>query len=268
MRVTALLYHDVVPDDRYDTSGFQSADADIYKLSCAEFRRHLDVLATQDRVKPRLIGGPGTAGTERCLLITFDDGGISAALHTAPMLEEYGWRAYFFMTTDYIGAPGFLGQKELRALSSSGHVIGSHSCSHPPRMAACSTAQLEREWKDSVRRLEDVLGVPVTTASVPAGSYSRRIACTAGEAGIRTLFTSEPVTRTQRVAGVTTIGRFSVQQGVSADWVARVVADERLPRFGRYVAWNGKKVLKAVGGPVWLSFRKSVFAARAKRRIV
>ena len=29
-----LLFHDVVPDDRWSESGFVSADADLYKLSC------------------------------------------------------------------------------------------------------------------------------------------------------------------------------------------------------------------------------------------
>ena len=266
MHVTALLYHDVVPGDRYEVSGFQSADANIYKFSAAEFARHLGAIARQSKSGPQLLDdstAPQT--TENVLAITFDDGGLGATLHTVPLLAEYGWPGYFFMTTDFIDTPGFMSGADLRAVHAAGHVIGSHSCSHPPRMAACTASQLEREWKDSVRRLEDILGAPVTTASIPGGYYSRKVALAAGLAGIETLFTSEPVTRLARVEGVTTVGRFSVQQGVSADWVERLIAGEQWPRLSRYVTWNGKKVLKAIGGPLWLQFRKRVLAARARR---
>ena len=41
MKTIALLYHDIVPGGDFTLSGFQSPDADIYKLDCEEFRRHL-----------------------------------------------------------------------------------------------------------------------------------------------------------------------------------------------------------------------------------
>ena len=264
MRTTVLLYHDVVPEARYEISGFQSADANIYKLSCAEFGHHLKVVNGQQKIKPQLLAeDKDTKESGRQLLITFDDGGVSAILHTAPMLEKHGWRGYFFITTDYIGAPGFLDEKQIRELRARGHVIGSHSCSHPPRMAACANAELDREWRDSVRRLQDILGEPVTTASIPGGYYSDAVARSAAAAGIRILFTSEPVTTTGLVNGCVTVGRFSVQQGVSAEWVSRVVADETLPRLGSYGLWNGKKLLKAIGGELWLTIRKTILARRA-----
>ena len=45
MRTIALLYHDVVPAGDYSLSGFQSADANIYKLDCDEFKNHLREIA-------------------------------------------------------------------------------------------------------------------------------------------------------------------------------------------------------------------------------
>ena len=51
------------------------------------------------------------------------------------MLERYGWPGYFFVATDWIGRPGFLNAAQFRELDSRGHVIGSHSCSYPERMA-------------------------------------------------------------------------------------------------------------------------------------
>jgi len=262
MRTTVLLYHDIVAAGGYAASGFQGADADIYKLDREEFRRHLDVIARHPGEKPEAISGAGWEGPGKRLLLTFDDGGASA-LPTAALLDEYGWPGYFFMTTGYIGAPGFLDASALRALARGGHVVGSHSCSHPLRMPACPAAQLDSEWRDSVRRLEDVLGEAVTTGSIPGGGYSRSVVRAAAAAGIRVLFTSEPVTRVRSVDGCLTIGRFAVQQGVPAAWVAAVVAGRVLPRARRYLAWNGKKLLKAAGGPVWLAARKAILARRA-----
>lgn len=265
IRALTLLYHDVVPDGRPDVSGFQSPDADIYKLSVEEFARQLDAIAAST-------GEPLVAATQlltpqslarRPVLITFDDGGASGSLHIADMLEARGWAGHFFITTDYIGAPGFMDEGALRELRRRGHVVGSHSASHPPRMSACSPAQLDREWTSSLRRLADILGAPVELASVPGGYYSREVGAAAARAGIRILFNSEPVTRVHRVDGCLVVGRFGVQQGVSASWTAAVVRGERMPRALRYLHWSTKKVLKRLGGDVWLRARRRLIAARA-----
>jgi len=264
MRTTALLYHDIVPQYHYELSGFQGSDADIYKLGTAEFRRHMQVIASHTELRPVAVTAAGFVEADRNLLLTFDDGGVSAIEQTASILGEYNWLGHFFVTTSRIGTPGFLDVIQVRALRDGGHVIGTHSVSHPMRMAACSAKQLDHEWQDSVRHLEDILGEPVTTGSIPGGYYSHAVASAAAEAGIRVLFTSEPLTRIGRVDGCQVIGRFSVQQGVSAQWVAAVVADRLLPRACRFLAWNGKKLLKVAGGSVYLTMRKAILSRKAK----
>ena len=88
-----LLFHDVVPDDRWSESGFVSADADLYKLSCDQFRRHLECLRRNMRgqftTAPQVLAGKVP---ESPSLLSFDDGGVSAATYIADMLEEFGWR--------------------------------------------------------------------------------------------------------------------------------------------------------------------------------
>jgi len=250
MKTTALLYHDVVPDQRFDLSGFQGPGPNLYKLEQTEFRRHLESIA---RVSAG--GRP---------LLTFDDGGSSAYSPVAGMLEEFGWTGHFFITTDRIGTRGFLNGAQLIALRKRGHIIGSHSCSHPARISGCTPEELNREWSESVRTLERLLGEPVTTASIPAGYYSRRVASAAARAGIRLLYTSEPVTSTHVVEGCTLAGRFTIQQGVSAGWAASVIAGEIRPRLQRYLFWNGKKLLlKGMAGPAWLSLRRRILGWKA-----
>ena len=263
MQTIALLYHDIVPTGEYSLSGFQSADANIYKLDCDEFKSHLGEIARFAKQQP----GDASNAIELAwarLLLTFDDGGVSAILYVAELLDAFGWRGHFFITTGKIGTPGFLDESQIRTLHSKGHVIGSHSCSHPARMSHCSPEQLDYEWKESTRVLARVLGAPVTTASVPGGFYSRRVATAAARSGIRMLFTSEPVASSHMVDDCVVLGRFSVQQGVPRGWVASLASGNVTPRFRQYLFWNFKKILKVVGGAVWLSMRRRILAQRAK----
>jgi peptidoglycan/xylan/chitin deacetylase (PgdA/CDA1 family) len=264
MHALTLLYHDVVPAGHPEVSGFQSPDADIYKLSVEEFGRHVAAIAASTDAPLATIASPSALeGARRPVLMTFDDGGASA-LHVADVLEARGWRGHFFITTDYIGTAGFMDARALRDLRRRGHVIGSHSVSHPARMSACPRVQLDHEWADSLRRLSDILGEAVDVASVPGGYYSRAVAASAARAGIRVLFNSEPVTRVHEVDGCLVVGRFGVQQGVPASWAAAVARGDRAPRLQRWVFWNGKKLLKRLGGEGWLRVRRRLIAARAR----
>src|SRR5437879_513325 len=115
------MYHDVVEDGNYASSGFPGEGADLYKLGRREFARHLEAIRA------------AIGSREVCL--TFDDGGVSAYERVAGMIEQFDWRGYFFVTTDWIGRPGFLNAAQICELDRRGHVMGSHSCSHPTRMA-------------------------------------------------------------------------------------------------------------------------------------
>jgi peptidoglycan/xylan/chitin deacetylase (PgdA/CDA1 family) len=264
MKATVLLFHDVVPSGRFDLSGFQSPDADIYKLDCSTFERHLAAIEECAPEPPRLVCEQQPT-TVRPLLLTFDDGGASASTFIAQMLESRSWLGHFLVTTNFIGTPGFLRASQIRELRSRGHLIGSHSCSHPMRMAACSAAQLDREWSESVARLQDILGSPIEVASIPGGYYGNSVAKAAAAAGIRRLFTSEPVTTIRAVDGCLIYGRFSVHQGVQPAWVGSVVAGDVLPRVQRLLFWNAKKILKRAGGAAWIDARRRIIAARSRR---
>jgi peptidoglycan/xylan/chitin deacetylase (PgdA/CDA1 family) len=254
---STLLYHDVVPLEEADSSGFAGGDATRYKLTPAEFRQHLDTLARSGLAAPVLApdlvrGAAGPGGW----LLTFDDGGRSAARPTAELLEERGWRGHFFVTTDYLGTPTFLSAEEARALHERGHVIGSHSCSHPPRMAKCSWEQLLDEWQRSRDVLGKVLGEPPITASIPGGYYSHAVARAAARAGYRVLFTSEPTTRPWTVEGCLVLGRYTVYRGQSPARAAALAQGKLFPRLQQALMWKLKKMAKALGGGLYLSVRK------------
>jgi hypothetical protein len=261
MQVYSLMYHDVVPPGELDSSGMRGRDADRYKLDQAEFRRHLDAIAAlgSRRVK---ICRENWQGTEPVFL-TFDDGGVSA-LWIADELESRGWRGHFFITTDWIGRPEFAGVADLRRIAAGGHVVGSHSCSHPMRMSALDENNMRREWRDSMAKLRDILGTAITVASVPGGHYSQRVGRTAAESGISTLFTSEPTAACHRIAGCIVLGRYFLQRGMGPEIARGFAGGPPGPRRKQALVWKARKAAKALGGEMYVRLRKSYLERRSK----
>jgi hypothetical protein len=255
MLTRTLLYHDVVEDGRWSSSGFGGGDAAIYKFSRPAFDAHLERL-TLIGEKPDLALGAHASGW----MLTFDDGGSSALDTIAPALERRGWRGHFFMTTGWLGAPGFLDAAGVRELAARGHIVGSHTADHPLAMSSLSPQALSDEWSRSVTTLGDVLGVAPVVASIPGGAYSAAVARTAAKAGIRVLFTSEPTSRPWRVDDVMCFGRFTLWRGMSPDAALEFAQGRGLGRYRQRLAWDSKKVLKRACGPVYRELRRRLLA--------
>lgn len=257
MRSITLLYHDVIEPGDFTASGFLTPGANRYKLEKDEFARQLKAIAASSPVRPStILDFPARqAPSSQPLLLTFDDGGASAFTLIAGALEEYGWRGHFFITTGAIGKPGFMTASQIRQLHERGHVIGSHSATHPLKMSACSAETLFDEWASSVSVLSDLLGERVTVASIPGGFYSRRAAEIAALCGIRVLFTSEPTRRVWRVSGCQVFGRFSLVHGSSPDFTAALAAGRAAPQIYQRLSWDAKKIAKAAGGGAYSRMR-------------
>jgi peptidoglycan/xylan/chitin deacetylase (PgdA/CDA1 family) len=259
MRALSLLYHDVITGE-FDASGFQGAGPARYKLLSKEFERHLEMLAAVRPEGPISVGElPSVPQSPLPVLLTFDDGGASAVL-AADMLESRGWRGHFLITVKPIGTPAFVGEGEIRELHRRGHTIGSHSFSHPDPMSRCDEETLTDEWSRSVRILEGIIGGPVTVASVPGGSYSRAVVRAAASAGIRALFTSEPVTTSHSVDGCVVLGRYTLRRGMPPQVVAALAAGNAAPLVFQFVSWNARKAAKALGGRHYLWLRRALLA--------
>ena len=246
-----LLFHDVYAIDPRE-SGFNSPAADRYKLTVKQFDQHLLNL-----VRMRQPALP--------FHLTFDDGGESYYTQIADRLEIMGWRGHCFVPTDLIGQPGFLTRSQIRELDRRGHSIGSHSASHPARISACAPGVILSEWTESLHVLQDILGKPIATASVPGGFYSNAVAEAAATAGIQTLFTSEPVTRTRDVLGCTVIGRFTIRQASAAQASARLIGAAPWPRWAAWASWNAKGAVKPILGPAYMRVADWLMAQKPAR---
>lgn len=258
-RSISLMYHDVVERTTHQASGFGSADAALYKLEPAAFDQHLAAIKAVVSERPTLVTDllANQAAAGRPWMMTFDDGGVSSYTPIADRLEVLGWRAHFFITTDYIDAPSFMNRAQIRDLHKRGHVIGSHSCSHPLRFAARPWDELKREWSESVAVLSELLGEPVQIASIPGGQYSHEVAKAAAAVGIKALFTSEPTTGCNVVDGCLVLGRYAIQRWMSPSIAAAMAGGQIAPRFKQWLWWETKKGIKAFGGSYYLKLRAS-----------
>jgi peptidoglycan/xylan/chitin deacetylase (PgdA/CDA1 family) len=230
MRHVSLLFHDVFVE-RAAESGFSSPAADRYKLPLEHFKAQIEAL-------PR-----GSAAR-----LTFDDGGISYYTIVADLLEAREWRGYCFVSTDFIGTRGFLDISQIRKLDARGHVIGTHSASHPGRFSGLTPDQMRREWSKSRQVLEDLLGHTVTVGSVPGGYFSKMVATTAAEMGLQLLFNSEPAIRARSVDGCTVAGRYTIRRRTPRDLSRKLVQPAPWTRCGAWVSWNAKGLIKPLLG--------------------
>jgi len=256
MRALAIMYHDVVENGDFTSSGFPGGGAHVYKLRREDFALHLDAIAAATSA----VATVATVGslTPRPVLLTFDDGGVSFLHPIADLLEARNWRGHFFITTAQIGQPGFLSEAQLRELHARGHIVGSHSRSHPTRMAALSRASLDSEWRDSLARLTGILGDAVTVASVPGGYYSRAVGESAAAAGIQTLFTSEPTSRVAMLGNCRVLGRYVVQRGMAPSWSAGFASGTPSQCWRQSALWTAKRVAKSLGGATYLRLRRAI----------
>lgn len=260
--IASFMYHEVTDDP--ETSGFQRPRAKSYTLSRRAFAAHLDRFENAP-VAPSSVLDIDFNQAARHVLLTFDDGGKSA-LHSSEELLRRGWIGHFFIVTSFIGRPNFINEAEIRHLQSCGHVVGSHSHTHPNILREQPLRRVSEEWRVSRDILSNILGEPCVVASIPGGHMSRRILQCSVHSGFTHLFTSEPWLSPRALAGCRLLGRYSVRAGTSAariDHLARfngwrralvtrnlkVAAQMVLPRlYRRYDAWMTREKPPAPNG--------------------
>lgn len=254
MRI-ALGFHDVVEDEA-PVRPIAAGHTTLYTLARSRLREHLRAIRER-------------AGSPPNVIFTFDDGTAGSYTCAAEELERLGWAGHFFIVTDWIGRPGFLDAGQIRDLHRRGHIVGSHSCSHPLDMTRMEWNELVREWSASRAILSAIVDVPVTVASLPNGHYCPKIAEAAAAAGIEVLLTSVPTASEWRVDRCLVLGRYCVRRSTPVKVAAAIAAGARWPRMGQALAWSLKKGLRRVAGPWYRRLRESWPAGRTagERRI-
>jgi peptidoglycan/xylan/chitin deacetylase (PgdA/CDA1 family) len=149
--------------------------------------------------------------------ITLDDGWRGCVEHGEPILEQFGCKAYVFVTTNLIGRPGFLTRAERQRLPSDRFEIGSHAVTHG-FLNEQSSAEIHRELADSRAELQGLLGRTVDAVSIPNGAVNDQVRRIAVDVGYRLLYTSDLHLNT-RQTGPLRIGRAPARRTTTPDQV-------------------------------------------------
>lgn len=239
MEEIVLMYHDIGLD-----SGFQNSTAYKYKISPKVFGLHLDIISKCKK-------------NDNKVYFTFDDGGESFIKYAAPILEEYGYKGIFFISTKYINTPGFLTESQIKQLAERGHILGVHSHTHPEDMTKLTDVEILNEWLISQNILLNILGYKSEYASIPNGFSSSTIIKAMIKSGIKYIYTSEPTTKIEKYENSFIIGRYAITDYDNEDTVLKIVNHKsvRIKMFLRYQVLN---IAKFILGTTYLKIRNKL----------
>jgi peptidoglycan/xylan/chitin deacetylase (PgdA/CDA1 family) len=257
LKIITLGYHDIV-DAGSASEHLERVAPSRYTLGRDAFRRHLEAIR-EAGVRLSVVDRNSEA---KPVLVTFDDGGVGGFTCAAEELERLGWRGHFFITTDWIGRDGFMNREQIRELRRRGHVIGSHTCSHPARMSRLSWDELIRQWTVSREILSDLLGEPVLTASVSDGYYSTLVGRSAAASQLKYLFNSEPTSSLAIEDSCSILGRYSILSNTAANVAAALATGTLGSHLKQAISWKGKKIVKAIAGDSYLTLRRMILSKR------
>ena len=208
-----------------------------YNITQARFCEHLDVIANYQK-----------SARESLPIVTFDDGEKSNYLLGVEPLQSRGVRAVFFVISSAIDStPKFMSWSELKELVSLRHEVQSHGWSHKP-LTDCLDAELRDELVRSKEVLENRLGVPVNSISVPHGRWDERVLQACCAAGYRRVYMSNPWIRRQELHGVEVVGRYMIRRSLEAEKLRRLLAGNRSLIFYLRSQYMMKEAVKHLMG--------------------
>jgi peptidoglycan/xylan/chitin deacetylase (PgdA/CDA1 family) len=238
-----FLYHEVT--DIYTDTGFQRKSNLPYKHGIDEFYKNIDIIVDNcDDIITLNDLAANSSGT----LLTFDDGGKSA-IRIADYLEQHSLRGHFFITTGMIGQKCFLDKNEIIDLYERGHIIGSHSHSHPNVFRALKYKEMIEEWSESKKILESILQTKIDSCSVPGGDANRATYKAANECGYKYVFNSEPDLRVLSYKNTLILGRFCPLSGTSMMEIESLCKHKNLWKYK--LVRKFKSVVKIALSPVY-----------------
>jgi len=181
-RIPILMYHSVshsaaprfrrfvVPPDTFARQMEFLRQNDYRALTVSQFIAQREQLTSSARI----------------VVLTFDDGFADFYADALPILQQFGFAATLYVTTQFVGATSrwltregeatrsLLTWEQLATLARAGIEIGAHSHSH----AALDTLAPRAAQQEIARPkeiLEQRLGVSVTSFAYPFGYYTRAV---------------------------------------------------------------------------------------------
>jgi len=199
------------------------------------FERMLDVIRDEGYVGCALADALRSPSPRR-VAITFDDGTWGQFAYAAPALRARGMTATIYVTTDWVGRPGYMSWDDLRQIADQGISIQSHTRSHP-FLSELDATRLRAELEESKAALDRELRQDTSEIALPGGDApGRSLRHLIGDAGYRVVATS----------------RWGMNQGVDSS--------DRSPRWIRRCTVRGditrEMACRFIAGDRWLALAR------------
>lgn len=197
MNHAAVIMYHAIEDDK-NPAGAENAGEQLYVLHREQFHEQMAYLHSEGyktflfEELFRLQEWPHNA-----IVISFDDGHESNLEIALPILQEYGFKAEFFITTGWIGTPNYLSAAQIVTLHDAGMGIGSHGVSHR-YLDDLDDNEIRFELQVSKDVLSGITGGTITSFAVPGGRIKPEVADVAKQIDYRIVCTSQPGILCQR----------------------------------------------------------------------
>jgi peptidoglycan/xylan/chitin deacetylase (PgdA/CDA1 family) len=184
------MYHAL--EDETHPAGAKDAGEQLYVLHVKQFREQMEYLQ-REGYRTFLLEELHSLDVwpEKSVVLTFDDGHKSNYTLALPVLQEFGFRAEFFITTAWIGTPHYLTEDQVLGLHKAGMGIGSHGVSHR-YFQQMSNPEIKTELHVSKESLECITGKVIDSFSAPGGRITADLLKVAAETGYQNVAVSRP----------------------------------------------------------------------------
>jgi peptidoglycan/xylan/chitin deacetylase (PgdA/CDA1 family) len=256
-RWICLMYHEVTPE------AVRSGAGEWFSVSAGSFASQLD------QIRGRGLRGCSVAdvlasgqSVDPVVAISFDDGSEGQYARAFPALVARGMSATFFVTTSWVGRPGFVTWPQLREMKQAGMSIQSHTHSHP-FLSELAPPALEQELRRSKAELDHQLGQNTDQLSLPGGDYPRRrFRGLIGQSGYRVLCTSVWGRNRRRVVVGAPVKRCTIRGAMAPEEFDRIILGDPWLGLTRGLRGNALNMVRSSLGPTRYSrWRRSFLDA-------
>ncbi|GAB3865855.1 hypothetical protein GCM10028824_05390 [Hymenobacter segetis] len=170
-QVPILCYHQI-----RDWTARDSKGAKDYITPIATFKAHIKMLADSGyhTISPDQLYAYMTTGAKlpsKPIMLTFDDTDLDQFTIARPTLEQYGYKAMYFVMTVSLGRPHYMTKAMVKQLSDEGNIIGSHTWDHH-NVKKYQGKDWETQIDKPTKTLEEITGKKINYFAYPFGLWN------------------------------------------------------------------------------------------------